>query len=253
MPNAQRIDASRSAQVQACLETVIDPELDESVAELGFVTEVELSEAGAVRISFRLPTYWCAANFAFLMADDMRLAVLTLPWVTSVDVKLQEHMYADAINDGVACGNGFAASFGEAAEGGLDGLRLTFLRKAFQRRQAALLHHLLDAGHASGALTKMSLDALRTLPLTAEGLRLVARHLDRRAVPGDCGPAAFVDLEGRTFDEQTLQAHLREAQKVEVNATFNGALCRGLLAARYGEATPQPIHFMPRRAATATQ
>lgn len=251
MRNAQHIDPQRAAQVRACLDTVIDPELDESVVELGFVTEVELDEAGKVRIAFRLPTYWCAANFAFLMADDMRLAVLALPWVTSVEVKLHEHMYAEAINDGVACGNGFAASFGGAAEGGLEALRLTFLRKAFQRRQAALLHHLLEAGHPGAALAAMSLDALLGLPLPEEGQRLVARHLQRRSVPGDGDPAAFVDLDGRAFDGQSLQVALREAQRVEVNATFNGALCRGLQAARYGEAAPQPIHFMPRRVATA--
>src|SRR5882762_8435273 len=92
----------RVAEVQACLATVMDPELDESVTELGFVTEIEVLEAGEVRIGFRLPTYWCAANFAFLMADDMRLAVQSLPWVTRVEVRLHEHMYADAINLGVA-------------------------------------------------------------------------------------------------------------------------------------------------------
>ena len=252
MPNAQHIDPQRAAQVRACLDTVIDPELDESVVELGFVTEVELDEAGTVRVAFRLPTYWCAANFAFLMADDMRIAVLTLPWVTSVEVKLHDHMYEKTINDGVACGNGFAASFGAAAEGGLENLRQTFLQKAFQRRQAALLHHLLEAGHAGEALAAMPLEALRALPLAAEGQRLVARHLQRRSVPGDKDPAAFVDLEGCAFDAQALQMALREAQRVEVNATFNGALCRGLQAARYGEAAPQPIHFMPRRVATAT-
>ena len=76
-----------AAQVQACLATVVDPELDESVTELGFITEVELPSEGEVRVGFRLPTFWCAANFAFLMADDMRRALLELPWVTKVDVQ----------------------------------------------------------------------------------------------------------------------------------------------------------------------
>jgi metal-sulfur cluster biosynthetic enzyme len=69
----------RVSEVLARLATVSDPELDESVTELGFVTDVEVATGGAVRIGFRLPTYWCAANFAFLMAEDMRLAAASLP------------------------------------------------------------------------------------------------------------------------------------------------------------------------------
>ena len=57
-----------------------------------------------VHIEFRLPTYWCAANFSFLMADDMRHAVKALAWVDDVSVVLGEHMYADKINAGLAQG-----------------------------------------------------------------------------------------------------------------------------------------------------
>lgn len=243
--------ADRAAQVQACLATVMDPELDEPVTTLGFVTEVVLGEDGSVQIAFRLPTYWCAANFAFLMADDMRLAVAALPWVSQVQVQLHEHMYAEAINAGVAQGQGFAASFGEAAAGGLDGLRRTFALKAFQRRQAALVQHLLDAGHAPEALARLALAALPALAPDAQAQALVERHLARRGVPGG-GSAAFVDTEGRALDAQGLQAQLVHARRVDINAEFNGALCRGLLAARYGEATPQPIHFVRRRSPAAT-
>ena len=99
-------------------------------------------------IGFRLPTYWCAANFAFLMADDMRREVGALPWVTSVTMTLGEHMYADKINHGVAEGRSFQETFGDEADGELEELRRTFLVKAFQRRQEALLRHLLAHGHA---------------------------------------------------------------------------------------------------------
>ncbi len=241
---ADRVTPDRVEQVRACLATVMDPELDESVTELGFVTEIELVGAGEVRIGFRLPTYWCAANFAFLMADDMRVAVQALPWVTRVEVKLHEHMYAEAINQGVAQGSGFQASFGAAAEGDLEAVRRTFLLKAFQRRQAALLQHLLAAGHAAQALVALDLDALGCLPLLdAEGERLVERYLERRAVAGG-GNKAFVDTEGRAIAADALPGHLRDARRVGVNAEFNGALCRGLLAVRYGEAEPQPIRIV---------
>ncbi len=69
----------RVGEVLARLATVSETELNESVTELGFVTDVEVAAGGAVRIGFRLPTNWCAANFAFLMAEDMRLAAASLP------------------------------------------------------------------------------------------------------------------------------------------------------------------------------
>jgi metal-sulfur cluster biosynthetic enzyme len=247
---ADRVNPDRSAQVQACLATVMDPELDESVTELGFVTEVELLDDGEVRIGFRLPTYWCAANFAFLMADDMRRAVQSLPWVTRVQVRLHDHMYDEAINQGVAQGNGFQATFGTAAEGDLETLRRTFALKAFQRRQSALLQHLLDADHAPDTLMALDIEALWRLPLDVEGKRLVERYVERRVVAGD-GNRAFVDTEGRAIAAEALAAHLRDLRRVGVNAEFNGALCRGLLAVRYKEAAPQPIHFVKRQPSPA--
>src|ERR1700678_4554577 len=89
------------AEVWACLQGVTDPELDESVTELNFVTKVDVDPESRVHIEFRLPTYWCAANFSFLMADDMRQAVKDLPWVADVSIMLGEHMYADKINAGL--------------------------------------------------------------------------------------------------------------------------------------------------------
>lgn len=245
---ADRVKPDRAAQVQACLATVVDPELDESVTELGFVTGVELSDEGEVHIGFRLPTYWCAANFAFLMADDMRLAVHVLPWVTRVRVTLHDHMYAEAINQGVANGNGFQAAFGSAAEGGLEALRKTFLLKAFQRRQEALLQHLLDVGHAPTALVAMDFAALQSVPLDADGQTLVERYLARRDQVGGTD-FVFVDTEGRSIAAAALRDHLRGLRRVGVNAEFNGTLCRGLLAVRYQADGVQPIHFVQRQSA----
>jgi metal-sulfur cluster biosynthetic enzyme len=247
---ADRVKLDRAAQVQACLATVMDPELDDSVTELGFVTAVEIGAAGDVQIGFRLPTYWCAANFAFLMADDMRRAVQALPWVTRVQVRLHDHMYADAINDGVAEGAGFQAAFGTAAEGGLDALRQTFLIKAFQRRQEALLEHLINAGHAPAALLALDIDALQELTVDQDGMRLVDRYLERRGVVGH-GSLAFVDTAERPIVVDNLRAHRRELRSVGVNAEFNGTLCRGLLAVRDTAPVAQPIRFMPRAAQAA--
>ncbi len=242
---ADRVRPDHAAQVQACLATVMDPELDESVTALGFVTAVDLPGGGEVRIGFRLPTYWCAANFAFLMADDMRLAIQALPWVTKVQVQLHDHMYAEAINNGVAEGAGFQAAFGAAAEGGLEALRTTFLVKAFQRRQEALLQHLLDTGHAAATLLALDRVALQGLVTDAEGERLTERYLERRDQAGG-GGLAFVDADGLAIAEDALSGHLRGLRRVGVNAEFNGALCRGLLAVRDGDVQAQPIHIVRR-------
>jgi metal-sulfur cluster biosynthetic enzyme len=240
----------RSAEVWTRLESVIDPELDESVTELGFVTRVEVDADEHVRIDFRLPTYWCAANFAFLMADDMRIAVAALPWVRKVTVGLGEHMYADEINRGVAAGQSFQDTFGSEASGELEEVRRTFMVKAFQRRQEALLTYLLDQGHESAALLRLTVAELAALRWDAEGDRLVLRYLDRRAVVGSgANELAFVDQDGAPLDAGQIHAYLRALRRVGVNAEFNSALCRGLLAARYGSGcTPEveikPVHFV---------
>jgi metal-sulfur cluster biosynthetic enzyme len=246
----------RAAQVWARLQPVTDPELDESVTDLGFVTRVDVDDAGGVEVGFRLPTYWCAANFAFLMADDMRRAVGGLSWVTKVTVGLGEHMYAEEINRGIGAGLSFKATFGDAANGELEEVRRIFLVKAFQRRQEALLTYLLGHGYEAAVLVRLRMAELAGLGGDAESRRLVERYQERRSVVGGyadqavhADELAFVDSEGASLDAAGLPSYLRALRRVGVNAEFNGALCRGLLAARYGdECVPQvelkPIHFV---------
>jgi hypothetical protein len=193
-----------------------------------------------VHIEFRLPTYWCAANFSFLMADDMRRAVKALDWVEHVNVVLGEHMFADKINAGLARGLSFQETFGAEADGSLDDLRQTFLVKAFQRRQAALLNHLVGVGHPPAAIVGLTLAELDGLPVDDEGGKLVRRYLERRAVVGPLRPdaLAFVDAEGARLKADGLSAYLSGLRRVGVNAEFNSALCRGLLAVRFDLETP---------------
>lgn len=231
---------SRQAEIWACLQGVTDPELDESVTELNFVTRAEVDPQNRVHIEFRLPTYWCAANFSFLMADDMRQAVSALPWVEGVAIVLGEHMYAQKINAGLAQGLSFEETFGAEADGNLDDLRRTFLVKAFQRRQAALLNHLCGTGRAVAAIVSLTVDALERLAVDAEGEKLVRRYLERRGVVGSLQPdaLAFVDAEGAQLNAEGLSAYLSGLRRVGVNAEFNSALCRGLLAVRFDLETP---------------
>jgi metal-sulfur cluster biosynthetic enzyme len=230
----------RQAEVWACLQGVTDPELDESVTELNFVSKIDVDPENRVRIEFRLPTYWCAANFSFLMADDMRRAVKALGWVEGVSVVLGEHMYADKINEGLARGLSFQETFGAEADGDLDDLRQTFLIKAFQRRQAALLNHLVGVGHSPETIVCLTLMELGCLPVDDEGEKLVRRYIERRAVVGPLRPEAlaFIDAEAAPLTVEGFSAYVTRLRRVGVNAEFNGALCRGLLAVRFDLETP---------------
>ena len=228
----------RKAEVWRRLQTVTDPELDEPVTDLEFVTRADVDADNCVHIEFRLPTYWCAANFSFLMADDMRNAVKELPWVADISVVLGDHMYADQINAGLARGLTFQETFGAEADGDLDRLRRTFLLKAFQRRQAALLAHLIEAGHHAARLVEMTLDELIDLEIDEAGARLRMRYLERRPIIADATSRAFVDAEGNLLQAETLSTYVRTLRRVDINAEFNSALCRGLLHARFDMETP---------------
>lgn len=234
--------AGRTSEIWDRLRHVTDPELDESVTELGFVTSVEVDTIDHVHIQFRLPTYWCAANFAFMMADDMRAAVCAVPWVRGVSVVLGEHMYADKINHGISLGLSFQEAFGREATGDLSDVRRTFLLKAFQRRQEALLNQLMARGYTPDQLVTMILAELQALSVEKQGQDLVGRYLERREIVGLCSPdaPAFLSAEGRPLQAKGFEAYVRGLRRVGVNAEFNGALCRGLLSARFDMTTPLP-------------
>lgn len=227
----------RLDEVWARLAMVSDPELDESVAEMGFVDSVELGDGGAVRIGFRLPTFWCAPNFAFLMAHDMRQAVEVLDWVDRAEITLRDHCHAEDINRGVGGGLSFAETFPGQTAAELDELRATFRRKAFQGRQEALLRRLLEDGMTPQILCATRIGALRRLKLI-DAARLLERYLEIRSEFG--GPAgeddtAFTTADGEALRSEEFSGYLQELRRVRVNAAFNANMCRSLLQTRYGE------------------
>jgi metal-sulfur cluster biosynthetic enzyme len=228
------MSTARADEVQARLDRVTDPELDEPVTALGFVTSVEVA-GDEVRVGFRLPTYWCAANFAYLMADDMRREIAALPWVRRVRIELGEHMYAETINRGLNDGRSFDETFTGAACGEIEAVRRAFLGKSFQRRQEHVLTALRAASHTDQAIVALQVKELRGLAdETADA------YLRRRDVPGPFleDDPAFVTVEGDPVQAPALGLYLRRLRNVAVNIEFNGALCRGLLAARFDEEQP---------------
>jgi metal-sulfur cluster biosynthetic enzyme len=225
-------------QVRTALDTVTDPEIDESVAELEFVSRVEVSDENDVSIEFRLPTFWCAPNFAFMMASDMRDAVMEMDWVRSVSVKLLDHFSADLINRGVALKQDFRDAFPGETDDDLASVRLKFLGKAFERRQELLIRHLLGTGYSGDWMSQISLRELMGLSLDDEGTRLRTLYIFawRRLHPERSeADLAFVALSGDRLDPGQLPSYLRKIGGVRRNAEYNGLICRSLLAERKAE------------------
>jgi hypothetical protein len=87
----------------------------------------------------------------------------------------------------------------------------------------------------------MSVADLAAVAADAELASLIERYMQRRGEPGefDAASPAFVDEAGHPLTAAALGQHLRRLRSVTVNMEFNGALCRGLLAARFGEEEPE--------------
>jgi metal-sulfur cluster biosynthetic enzyme len=228
----------RLEQVRGALDTVTDPEIDESVTSLEFVSRLEVSQENDVCIEFRLPTFWCAPNFAFMMASDMRDAVTEIDWVRSVSVRLLDHFSADLINRGIALKQDFRDAFPGETDDDLASVRLKFLGKAFERRQELLIRHLLGMGYQGEWVTRISLKDLMGLSLDSEGTRLRTLYiLAWRRLHSEWPDAdlAFVALNGERLEPSQLPSYLRKIGGVRRNAEYNGLICRSLLAERKAE------------------
>jgi metal-sulfur cluster biosynthetic enzyme len=222
----------RSA-VLAALGTVRDPELDEPLPDLGFVTSLEV-DGDHVRVRLRLPTYFCAPNFAYLMVADADSAVRAVPGVRRAEVLLDDHFADEEINAGVAERRGFQASFEGLADDELDELRTLFRRKALVARQQRLMKALLDQGTGVPELGRLRLGDLAPSPE-------LEAYLQRRAELGlDVSPEAplVVDTDGNPIPAELLEGHLRFARLTRVSIEGNAGFCRGMLATRYDLPTP---------------
>jgi metal-sulfur cluster biosynthetic enzyme len=223
------------AEIRRALETVSDPELDDSLPRLGFIRAVELDGQSRVRVSIRLPTYWCAANFAFMMAEDARAAIERLPWVREAIVTVEDHYSGEEINRGIAARLEFGAAFPDEAGGDLTELRRIFRAKAFMRRQERLLRRMLAEGHIAGALAALSLGGLERADLRdAEGARLRADYLAIRGEFARGSELAFVTAGGKPLDPEGFGGYLAELRRTTANIEFNAAICGSLLKARVG-------------------
>ena len=221
------------AEVLGALSGVRDPELDEPITDLAFVSGLEIN-GDAVSVRLRLPTYFCAPNFAYLMVADAKAAVLSIPGVQQAHVVLDDHYASREINTGVNEEKGFDGTFpAETESPDLEELRTVFRRKSFVARQEKLCRALLAEDYAPEKLAKMR---LAEVPHSGA----FEKYLERRAGLGlnvSQEAPLLVDPDGKEVPREAVVEHLRFARTVGVSIEGNGELCRGLLATRYG--TPE--------------
>ncbi|CAN5649832.1 iron-sulfur cluster assembly protein [soil metagenome] len=214
-----------------------DPELDEPITELRFISDLQVG-GDSVDVRLRLPTPFCAPNFAYLMVADAKAALLSVPGVREARVFLDDHHTADEINAGMAGGLGFESTFHSFEETGgesLDELRDIFRRKAFVSRQEKLCRALLADGYPPAELAGMRLDEV-PYSETKE------KYLSRREELGlDISADApfVVDPDGRKIPEEAVMQHLRFARVTRLSIEANAGFCRGVLAARHGIKDPE--------------
>lgn len=221
---------SGAARVLAALERVRDPELDEPITSLGFVASCAVSAAGDAQVRLRLPTYFCAPNFAFLMVADAYDVVSEMEGVRHTEVILEDHFAAAAINGGVAARAGFARSFAGEADGELDDLRADFLRRAVMAGTDRACRLLLAAGVEPSALAGLTLG---DVPPSRELDRLRERRAELGLPTGDDAPLLIDPSSGDSVSPDGVPLHLRRAHTMRVSIEANAGICRGMLRHRY--------------------
>ena len=220
-----------ASDVLAALDVVRDPELDEPVTTLGFVASCTVSPDGVAAVQLRLPTYFCAPNFAFLMVADAYDAISGVSGVARTEVELVDHFASEQINSGVAARSGFVDTFGDEANDELETLRADFLRKAVLAGTDRVCRPLLSAGTPPELLASMTLG---DLPPSVDGERLRARRAELGLPAGDDAPLLIDAVTGEAVGLVALPLHLGRARLTRVSVEANGGVCRGMLAVRYG-------------------
>ncbi len=258
------VDIQQRAAILACLDTVLDPELDESVLKLGFIEEIALQDGQAV-VDLHLPTGWCASNFAYMMAEDVRHALLTVEGIHSVALKLNGHFDSKQIEAGIQQGHSFMQAYPDEATEGLEPLRQIFLRKAYTARQLRFMRTLLAAGLTAETLCSARLEDIRFTDGEAQVYHSGAwialadgapgqRYLDQRAKLGlDCSPTSplLIDVKGEAISPAKFQEYWRYARTIQVSMEANGSMCSALLQAR--DETRRQIALQPQSYSSTKQ
>ncbi|SNS35343.1 protein of unknown function DUF59 [Rhodococcoides kyotonense] len=215
------------------MDAVVDPELDEPITDLDFVHSLIVSSASDVLVQLRLPTSFCAPNFAYLMASDAKDVLTALPWTRSVTVELIDHHDSKIINAGLAADAGYRGTFAHEAEENLDELRITFQRKAHVAAMERSLTGLLRQD-PSREMAEMGTVVLGELPDDACTRALMKRR-SIIGLPVSPDSLVMVDHDGNDYAEIDVPLALRRARSTRISIDGNAHFCRGLLRTRYDD------------------
>jgi metal-sulfur cluster biosynthetic enzyme len=237
-------DVPDRASILERLQCVLDPELDEPVLQLGFIESLHVHE-GQATVALHMPTSWCAVNFVYMMAEDIRYALLTVESIHAVTIRVGEHFAAPEIEKAVNAGTPFAEAFAAEGGGDLATLRETFLRKGFISRQERFLRGLKDAGLTAADICALRIGDLSFVgdaclvccagrqPVEVGSAETAHRYLQRRADLGlDDSPTGslITDLQDQPLTVERLEEYVTRARTVRLSLEANGALCRAVLA-----------------------
>jgi len=181
-------------------------------------------------VRLRLPTYFCAPNFAYLMVADAYDAVTAVPGVTSAEVILEDHFAADQINQGVAAQGGFVRAFGGEAVAELGDLRAQFLRKAVMAGTDQVCRPLVGAGVTPEELAILTLGVI---PPSEQLQRLKKRRAELGLPAHDDAPLLIDPATGQRIPAAAVPLHLRKARVTRAGIEANTSICSGMFKVRY--------------------
>lgn len=229
--------------VMRALDDVCDPELDRSIVELNFIRNVHV-QMGTVRVSLRLPTYWCSPNFAYLMMDDIVGVLNKLTVGLRVEVEVADHESAETLNRAFRDKKPFNQAFPSA--GSLDALRHTFKEKAFYARQKRALDVLQSLGTSLAMWVPGTWEEAEQAMAQYEGGVIWERYRQMAIYWGIAhqGHAPFVtSADGVVVTPEAWERHQHRLKLIVLNMESNAHVCRGLLSARYQDAFDPDLHL----------
>ncbi|MEW1935482.1 iron-sulfur cluster assembly protein [Rhodococcus sp. NPDC079359] len=225
--------ATRHEAAIDALGAVIDPELDQPITDLDFVSSLVVDSSGDVVVHLRLPTSFCAPNFAYLMASDAKDVLKQLDWTRKVTVELDDHHDSPIINAGLAADVGYRGTFGHEAEDDLEDLRTIFLRKAHVAAMERCLTGLLRSD-PTREVSEMGQVLLKELP-DDENTGALLRRREVIGLPTTSDSLVMVDHEGNEYAQIDVPLALRRARSTRISIDGNAHFCRGLLRTRYDD------------------
>src|ERR1700704_1245284 len=245
--------ADLKQNVLRALSTVVDPELDEPITELGFVKNLSVSEDGRVSVDLVTSTFWCSPNFVYMMLEEARDVVSKIDGITAVRVHLEGHHDSERINGGINERKSFSECYPTEAGGNLEELNRMIRTRVLRSRLSSMVAAMARSGvtplellHASGRdvvadgetiLITLG-DNTRRISDPADAAR-IARYLSFLDGLGRmAGPLMIFDLDGRTPESHELESMLALSRSAKSNFSLNAELCRALLQSRLGREEP---------------